>query len=92
MMRKMKTLPTVSKDYDKEYIIIAETINEEDKKLLSESDYILRHRANICMMHFTHSMWRINPFRKYAADAALKDAVGISFKEFLEFVYGIDDL
>ena len=92
MMRKMKTLPTVSKDYDKEYIVIAETISQDDKKLLLKSDYIFRHRANICMIGSTHSMWRINPYKKEAGDAALKDATGITFTEFLRLVYGINDL
>ncbi len=82
-MSGMNILPALSKEYDREYYIEADTLTNKYYDLLYRSGYKLLHRPYFGMKGNTHSKITLNPHTKIGVDAARTDAKSISFDDFL---------
>lgn len=80
----------ISTDFDKDFAIYRDSISEEDKTFLRDEGYDFLHRSNVCLIGYTRTLWRINPYKNYVADAARKDAIeaAMTFEQFKQLVYG----
>lgn len=79
-MIKVRILPKLPKEYDKNYVVQADTV---DWPLLKNSGYTVMHRPYFAMPGSTHDNWMLNPHTRSGVDAAKKDEPAISFDEFL---------
>ncbi len=77
----IKVLPSLSQDYDKNYIVDADTIS---RSVLRRSGYVILHRPYFAMTGSTHEKWQLNPHRKRGVDAAKIVDDSISFDEYLK--------
>ena len=77
---KGKTLPQLSKEHDKYYVVDASTVKFA---VLRRSGYKILHRPYFAMRNSTHEKWQLNPHTKTGIDAAEIDTKAIPFKEFL---------
>lgn len=76
-------LPKTSESLNKDFIIYREDI---DYKLLEYSGYRIWHRPYFGMKGSTHEKWTINPYTRYALDAAKIESDAITFSEFVKIL------
>lgn len=79
----LKILPRLSDNYNKDYIVDAQTI---DKSILEQSGYTILNSSFMTMMgdSYTRRKWKLNPYSKYAETRAEKELPAISFDEYLK--------
>lgn len=80
MTIKLRTLPKLPEEFNRNYVVQADTI---DRTLLKDSGYSVLHRPYFAMKGSTHDNWMLNPHTRSGVDAAKKDEPAISFDEFL---------
>ena len=78
-----RILPRLSGNYNKDYIVDAQTIN---KSILEQSGYTILSDSFMTMMgdSYTRRKWKLNPYSKYAETRAEKELPAISFDEYLK--------
>ncbi len=83
-MLGIKILPVLPVEFDREYVIDSGTVTEQSLKVLRRSGYEICHQPYFAMRGLTHEKYAVNPYKKYAVDAAGADALAISFDDFLK--------
>lgn len=79
-----RILPPLSEEYNKNYVIDANTVNSKVYKLLKLSGYTILHRPYFGMKGCTRKKIGLNPHTKYGVDAAKADDTSIPFSEYLD--------
>lgn len=80
----LRVLPPLPEEFDKEYVIDADTMTDRSFALLQRSGYCIVHRPYFAMYGSTHGKYTLNPHTKHGVDAAKADAESIAFCDFLE--------
>lgn len=76
-----KTLPALSEEYNKYYVVDSSTVKYA---ILRRSGYVILHRPYFSMRNSTHEKWQLNPHTKKGIDATEYDAKSMPFCEFLK--------